>query len=232
MDNLKGKKVFFIGDSIMAADGVVLNKELYPYMRYNLDKQGVTGRAYPTLLKEKLGIEILKNIAVGGSTVEHQKVRVMENDVALADIFVIALGVNDFSSSVPMGKIPEKYKDEHDETFIGRYCSILDYLYKNNPSAKIVLMTPLQKDTLTHNVSYISKKDSYSVNDEGLRLIDYRNAILEIGAFYSCVVCDMYAESGLNKYNIPLYTYEGTHPTNEGYEFVIKPLIEAMRKLY
>lgn len=103
MDGLRGKKVFFIGDSIMAQDGKAYD---YDDIMYNTEIQGTACKGYPTLLKERLGIEIYRNTAVGGHTVKMQREIVMNEDVAKADVFVIAVGVNDFTLDTPIGKLP------------------------------------------------------------------------------------------------------------------------------
>ncbi len=227
MDGLRGKKVFFIGDSIMAQDGKVY---AYDDIMYNTEYRGTMCKGYPTLLKERLGIEIYKNTAIGGHTVKLQREIVTNEDVSEADVFVIAVGVNDFTWDTPIGKLPDSKDTEYKETFTGEFVRLLDDIYSRNPTAKTVLMTPLQKDTTKRYGNY-RKNDMFFVNSAGHRLRDYAEAIVKIGKEYSCVVADMYGESGFNRFNLPLFTFEGTHPTNAGYEYVLPVLIDALNRI-
>ena len=228
MQELKGKKVFFVGDSIAAQDGKPYD---YTNISYNHDKLGEMCKAYPTLLKEKLSIEIVKNIAVGGHGIEDQKKIILHEDLSKADITIVAVGVNDFSRGTRIGNLPSTDANGYEDTFIGHYCELLDYVYKQNPYMKVILMTPMHKDT-RHRKGDVPKHDISSINESGLRLKDYVDAVKKVGEFYACPVADMYAQSGLNRFNIPLFTFEGTHPTNEGYEYVIKVLLHEMEKLF
>lgn len=226
MNSLNNKNVFFIGDSIMAQDKKAFD---YPDISYNHEKMGQICKAYPTLLEEQLGIRTVKNIAVGGHGIKAQKDILLKENLKATDIAVIGVGVNDFSGSVEIGELPETDNYEYKDTFIGHYCEMMDYIYKQNPRIKAVLMTPLHKDTRHRNVN---RHDISSVNERGYRICDYADAIKRIGAFYACPVADMYSKSGLNRFNLPLFTFEGTHPTNEGYEYVIKVLTDALNELY
>lgn len=228
MNHLKGKKIFFIGDSIMAQDG---HEYDYQNILYNHDKLGEICRGYPTLIEEQTGMETVKNTAVGGHGINDQKSIVVNEDLSCVDITVIAVGINDFSRGTIIGDMPDTNTVTYDDTFIGAFCELMDYIYKQNPLMKVVLMTPMHKDT-THRKGDVPKHDISSVNKSGCKIFDYVEAIRKIGAFYSCPVADMYSESGFNRFNLPLLTFEGTHPTNEGYEYIIKVLIDTLNKLY
>lgn len=221
-----GKRVYTFGDSIMAQD----QKPFEPANpEYNQDKVGMICRGYQTLLKERLGIDVVQDFAVGGQGVRDQMKIALEQDFRDIDIVLISVGVNNFSAGTPIGSIPATKEETHDDTFIGDYCTMMDHIYRSNPKVKIILMTPLHRDT-TH------RKGNTPINDiqtriHGNVLADYADAIKEIGSFYACPVVDMYRESGLNRFNLPLFTFEGVHPTNEGYEFIIQPLIHAFEKI-
>ncbi len=153
----------------------------------------------------------------------------MRQDFQGIDITVISVGVNDFSNGKRLGKLPISTATTHAHSFIGDYCTALDYIYRSNPQMKVLLMTPLHRNTL-----HRAGKGPVNTIDSvvgGNVLKDFADAIKAIGSFYGCPVADMYAESGLNRFNLPKITFEGVHPTNEGYRFIAAPLIEAMKKL-
>lgn len=225
---LKGRRAWYFGDSIMAQD-----QKLYTYAAdYNRGQLGQQCRGYPTLLREMLGIYNAGNFAAGGATVAQQLQTVRALDFSAPDrpdIVVIAVGCNDFSQGTPLGSLPLSTKREHDDSFIGSYCALLDHIFTGHPGIKAVLMTPLHRCTL-------HRSGPVPVNgiDQGMPgppLQAYADAIREIGAFYACPVADLYRESGLNRLNLPLFTFEGVHPTNDGYRFAIGPLLEALQKL-
>lgn len=225
---LNGRKIIYAGDSIMAQDG---KKYEYPSAKYNLDCIENICCGYPSLLEERLGVVNLENISVGGHGIRQQKEIILNTDFSKADIVVISLGCNDFSSSVPIGQIPETHILDYDDTFIGNYCTALDSVYKKNPKIKVVLMTPLHRDTFGR-VNPGPVNDISTTNQCGNTLYDYALAIKKIGAFYSANVADMYADSGINRFNMQFFTFDGVHPNDEGYRFITPVLIDCLKKLF
>lgn len=218
------KRVLFFGDSIMAQD-----KKPYEYAaEYNKDALGKICKGWPSILEESFNIET-ENFAIGGHKIIDQKDIILSQDLSNADYIVIAVGVNDFSQGTPIGVIPDSQEKCHDETFIGRYCSALDYIFTQNPLVKVVLMTPLHRCTLNRtSPGPVNTIDSL-VNGNTLK--DYADAIIQIGRFYACPVIDMYSVSGINRFNLELLTFEGVHPTDDGYKFSAWPIIDVFKKL-
>lgn len=222
---LTGKTVWYFGDSIMAQDG-----KSYAYQaEQNKRELGKICRGYPTILRETFSIGADRNFAVGGQGVSAQRKIIEAQDFAGVDAVVIAMGVNDFSAGLPVGALPDSRDEVHDATFIGEYCAALDHIFKSNPRIKVVLMTPLHRNTLMRTSP--GPQNTIDTRINGHTLKDYADAVKMIGAFYACPVADLYAESGLNRFNLHLYTFEGVHPTDEGYERIAPVLIEAMKKL-
>jgi len=184
---------------------------------------------YPSLLEKHLGVIIKGNFAVGGQGIFEQKEIILQQEFKGIDLVILSVGVNDFSSGKPIGIIPPSTETEHDNTFIGAYCTALDHIFQCNPKIKAVLMTPLHRNTL-HRTGNVPKS-AIDTKINGNVLEDFSNAIIEIGRFYSCPVADMYANSGLNRFNLKDFTFEGVHPTNEGYEFIIGSLFDALQKV-
>ena len=223
----KSIKTIYFGDSIMASD----SKPYHYDNDNNQPDKNKLSRGYPTLLNEKLGLVNIGNFAVGGQTIKQQLEIILTKDLKDAELCIISVGINDFSLSTKIGSLPKSTNTEFDEnTFYGAYCKALHHIFTSNPFIKVVLMTPLHRDTLKRKPpARISGIDTV-VN--GNRIIDFVNAIRNIGEFFSCPVADMYANCGLNRYNLPKFTFEGVHPTNKGYEFITPTLINTVKSIF
>lgn len=223
---------FTFGDSLMAQDGNVF---AYDNPQYNVSEIGSMCVGWQTLLHNKFGVTIT-NYAVGGQGIAAQKPIIKSKTYTNVDFVIISVGVNDYSNSVALGHLPASRNATFTSgLFIDDLCDSIEYILNQNPKIKILLFTPCQRDTTWRNGGIAdfsqSATDIYTPNGSGLYLKDYAQAIKDIGAMYSCVICDMYADSGLNYLTLPEYTFEGVHPTNEGYEFTSHVLYEAFNKL-
>lgn len=219
-------KIYCFGDSIMAMEGRVYDAP------GNYNHQEVVGqvcKGYPSMLKKHLGLDVAANYAVGGQGIHQQMEIILQQDFSDVDLVIIAVGVNDFSQGKAIGKIPDSQETEHDSTFIGEYCTALDHIFRGNPFVKVLLMTPLHRYTLHRQDN--GPKNTIDTRVKGNVLDDYAQAIRDLGKFYSCPVADMYAESGLNRFNLKRFTLEGVHPTNEGYEFISAPMIQKVKEM-
>lgn len=96
----------------------------------------------------------------------------------------------------------------------GAYRDSIEYILKKNPSLRICLWTPLQRDNSNYDVNYI--------NSAGHKLVDYCDAILQIGAMYGIPVLDLYRTSGITKLTLSKYTVDGLHLNGVGYDFVTR----------
>lgn len=223
---MKSIKTIYFGDSIMASDG----KPYHYDNENNHDDYQKIARGYPTLLNEQLGLFNIGNYAVGGQTIRQQLDIILKQDLKEADFCLIAVGINDFSLGTKIGTLPKSTDTEFDvDTFYGAYCKALDHIFKSNPNIKVMLMTPLHRDTLRRKPP--ARQSGIDTVINGNTVLDYSNAIKRIGEFFSCPVVDMYAKCGLNRYNLPLYTFEGVHPTNAGYEFIFPVLKNAVKSI-
>ena len=136
------------------------------------------GNTWQPFLSSVLGINIIKNAGVGGTTVADyaglvDKTLYMASDSRINTIpsdtqmLIFMGGSNDWSQSIPIGTISDSTKD----TFYGAYQMVLDKVYARVPNARILLM--LQP----------FRKDMYS-NANGNVLQDYRDATEKIAKKY------------------------------------------------
>ena len=211
------KTYISIGDSISWQD-----KQKYP------DSKEIA-KGYQSLLDEKIDFKNMTNYAIVGATMAKSskypnKASIMDSflneNYTNSDIITIFAGTNDFKLNVPIGKIGNKKYD--DSTFYGSYEKFLDHILKQNKSVKIYLFTPLQRDNSGYDIN--------KINLAGAKLIDYVNAVKEIGRLYDLPVLDLYATSGMDSSNLKHYTRDGLHPNQDGYELITKPILEFIEK--
>ena len=176
---------------------------------------------YQKNLLETLKFSKIDNKGINGQTMAHQNKNISTWDLGKNidykdyDLATIFIGTNDFRYHKPLGKIESINSDNFDDkTFIGAYQLLLNRINSSNPHAKIVLITPIQRN-----------KDGFDIhhfNEENNQLIDYVNAIKKLAHLYSLPVIDLYAESGITSDNIKFYTKDGLHPNEEGYKILSK----------
>lgn len=126
-----------------------------------------------------------------------------------ADLVCVFGGTNDFGrGDAPMGK----FGDTENDTFYGALYALSLALINKYPTARIVFFTPLHRD---HKVEI-------AVRDDGeWTLEDYVNAVRKNAAYFAFPVLDLHVMSGFQP-QVPiikeLYTADGLHPNDAGYE--------------
>lgn len=122
------------------------------------------------------------------------------------DCVTIFAGVNDYRLDKPIGV----WGTDDINTYYGAYKSLIEHILTHNPTCRINLWTPLQRD-----------KDGYDtirLNDVGHRLVDYVDAVKVIGREYALPVLDLYAESGFNILTLDTFTNDRLHPNDAGHQ--------------
>lgn len=125
----------------------------------------------------------------------------------------IFFGTNDFTANVPLGE----NNDFSDATFKGSMNYIIKVFQEKYPHIQLNFITPIYRTVIPDN--RVIDCDSYE-NLLGLKLVDYVEAIKEVGNIYNVPVLDLYHTSGINKYTAEYYLADGTHPTDEGYKII------------
>ena len=173
---------------------------------------------YPALLEKNLNLKKCNNYGITGSTIANRNENSMCNRISGmengAKIISVLGGTNDKTNNVPLGDITSV----DDNVFYGALKSIVTQLiskYGSNYTTYnvfIFLITP------THS------SISDNTNNLGLTLNDYREAIINVGAFYGIPVLDLYALSRLSQ-NTVGYTYDGVHWKQDFVNYLIEPII-------
>ena len=215
---LKGKKIAFLGDSITEGCGT-----------------SAVDKTFWSLIAQRTGAECY-GYGIGGTRIAPQK-QLAEGEVDRyyatrvddmipdADVVVVFGGTNDFGhGDAPFGKLSSM--DER--TFCGAYHHLCRKLIARYPEAQLVIMTPTHRDS----------EDKDTDNEWGVRLSTnlrgYVDAIVEIGAFYSIPVLDLYRVSGIQP-RVPelkaLYMPDGLHPNDAGHVRIAEKLIGFLNTL-
>lgn len=171
---------------------------------------------YSRLVADNLSLYSYSNMGVNGATFcKNSLNRHCMTDTILsyntkADIISVMLGVNDYSVSLPLGKMGDKTNS----TIYGSLYLIAEHLTTTQEDAFIFFMTPYKcKNHKTNN--------GYNYNLE-----DVANAIKEVASEYNIPVLDMFNEG---KFELEMYnaTSDGLHPSPEFIAEYTAPQIEA-----
>jgi lysophospholipase L1-like esterase len=139
-------------------------------------------------------------------------------DPSLECVTVFA-GVNDYRLHKPIGQLG----NQDIYTFYGAYATTVERVLMANPACRLSLWTPLHRD-----------KDGFDIdmlNEVGHRLGDYAEAVRQIGQRYALPVLDLYAESGINRLTLPLFTNDGLHPNAAGHKRIAAMAVPFLERI-
>lgn len=182
---------------------------------------------YQQILKNRLGFKSIDNMGINGQTMAYQNKKQStynlgkDIDFKKYDLVTIFIGTNDFRYEKKLGHIKDIGCNDLDEkTFCGSYQLLIEYILLSNPNIDLVLVTPIQRT-----------KDGYDgqfTNKAGYKLVDYINSIKLLGEKYSLPVLDLYNISEIKEENIDIYTRDGLHPNDKGYEIIAKKIYKFL----
>lgn len=119
-----------------------------------------------------------------------------------ADVYSIFLGTNDWWGGKPLGTLRDYRNNAGNATVYGAFRTIIDKLRRLNPSAPIILITPMQRVDFVYINHY--KNNAYGSYREknGQRLKQFADAIREIAKQEHLPVVDLYHKSGMKHANL------------------------------
>lgn len=135
------------------------------------------------------------------------------------DIYTIMLGINGYTHVYEaMGDFQTDYIGRTGwNTLFGAWREAIEYIYQKNPNAIVLLCTEhLFSDAAANQTNYNKYK---AVND----------ATIQVAKYEQLPVIDCFYESGINRHNISLCLYDGTHPSQEGYNRITALFTAAVR---
>lgn len=206
-DFFKGKKMNCLGDSITYG--------------YTPSSGTQMSRPYPTVVKELLGLETVRNYGISGSTLavggdEPMVTRYSDMDDD-ADIICVFGGTNDWGKADTSKQRALGTIDSTDNTSIyGALNELCSGLITKYPKATIFLITPLRRanDTTVNTQNYVLK--------------DIADAIKEVGAKFSIPVLDLFSCGNFYPTNSTQNTQlsgDGLHPNQWYHENILAPKI-------
>ena len=142
-----------------------------------------------------------------------------------ADVVVVFGGTNDFGhGNAALGTLADRTND----TFYGAYYCLLKQLIGRYPNARIVVMTPLHRES----------EDEAVYNELGVRrcgpLSVYVQAIREVAEFFGVPVADLFRDCAIQP-RIPAlkekYAPDGLHPNDDGHVLIAKCLLNVLERL-
>ena len=109
-----------------------------------------------------------------------------------ADVYSVFLGTNDWWQSRPVGKIEDYQHNSGNTTAYGSFRIIMNKIRQLSPEAKIVLITPMQRNDFVYiadanNNAFGSYKKK---NEQSLE--EFANAVIAIGQYEHVPVVDLY----------------------------------------
>ena len=168
------------------------------YLNDHLNETGNrVSKGYLTRVTEKLpGLHYINQGHNGWTTVGIAR-EIEKLGLVKADLYSVFLGTNDWWSALPAGTINDYQQDTGIGTTAGAYRKILNKLRSLNPTAKIVLITPMQRGDFVYignpkNNAYGSYKDK-----SGQSLEDFVTLIIAIGKLEKLAVVDLYHNKAL-----------------------------------
>ncbi|EPN6629559.1 SGNH/GDSL hydrolase family protein, partial [Raoultella ornithinolytica] len=200
----QGKGVGFLGDSITN-----------------------TGNYIAPLLS-RTGMRQIANYGVPGQGVRTMADSLNATTVDAMDFISILGGTNDYGGNRRLGTIADARADYDDATVKSFYYDVfyvLNKIYTLKPSVRVMFSTPMKRGAFESQPVYPA------ANSAGFTLPQYVQAIREVCALFSVPVCDLFAESGINLYNLSLYTGDNLHPNAAGGELIARRMASVVNML-
>lgn len=168
------------------------------YLNNHLDETGNrVSRGYLTRVKDQLPYINYINQGHNGWTAKGIATNIEKLGLVPADIYTVFLGTNDWWSGLPLGTLKNYKEDTGEGTTNGAYRKIINKIRSLNGSARIVLITPMQRNDFVYiadanNNAYGSYREKNKQNLE-----QFAQAVLAIGKYEHIPVVDLYHNKNL-----------------------------------
>jgi len=176
------------------------------YLNEHADEAGnLITKGYMTRVTEKMPNIHYVNSGYNGWTSGGIADKIVSLKLEKADIYSVFLGTNDWWQGRPIGTLDDYKNGTGSGSLFGAYRIILDTLKALNGSARIILITPMQRGDFVYlldmkNNAYGSYRDK-----NGQSLSQFADAIVSLGEYEKLEVVDLYHESGMNLENMVKY---------------------------
>ena len=208
-NKFKGKKALWLGDSISQ-----------------------TGNpTYPARVCGELGMSLVNKASSGGNSERMRNILqgldgYTAPDLSGIDVVFMMIGhncdsaaeglVDGVSVASAISDIPTDGTAYGDfpKTYHGNVASCVEYIWARNSAIQIYFLTPIQGAT----VRYLKTTPKA------------RDALVELGRFYSIPVIDVYSSCGICRKNIEAYTSDNVHPNEAGLVKITDCILRDLRR--
>ena len=183
------------------------------------------------------------NKGYNGWTVMKIAAEIESLSIPKADVYTIFLGTNDWWHGNPLGHFEDYKNNTGANTGYGAFRVIINKIRSLNASAKIVLITPLQRADFVYIANYRNNAfGSYKTKD-GQTLEQFADAVKSIGKYEHISVLDLYhqkelsithlvkfkrlkdpATSQYRNYEYPAYTSIPFNPDTDAYPYPMEAI--------
>jgi lysophospholipase L1-like esterase len=163
-------------------------------------------KGYMTRVKEKLPHISYINQGHNGWTSGGIAENIEKLGLTKADVYSVFLSTNDWWHDRPLGAFTDYQSNTGNNTVYGSYRIIINKLRTLNPTAKIILITPMQRGDFVYIANPKNNAwGSYKNNKSGHSLKEFAKAINTIAKFERFDVVDLYNKSGITQKNMVKY---------------------------
>lgn len=169
---------------------------------YLNDHQNETGnrvtKGYMTRVVEKLPYIHYVNQGHNGWTAVRIAQDIEKLGLVKADVYSVFLGTNDWWQGRPLGRLKDYQDNKGNSTVYGAFRLIINKLRSLNPSAPIILITPMQRVDFVYINSFKNNAFGSYKPKNGQQLEAFAMAVDSIGRLENLPVVDLYHMKGLS----------------------------------
>lgn len=122
-----------------------------------------------------------------------------------ADVYSVFLGTNDWWQGRAIGTLDDYKNNTGSSTLLGAYRIILDKLKSLNGTARIVLITPMQRGDFVYLLDMKNNAYGSYKHKDGQSLSQFADAIVLLAEYEKLEVIDLYNTSGMTHENMVKY---------------------------
>jgi lysophospholipase L1-like esterase len=119
-----------------------------------------------------------------------------------SDVYTVFLGTNDWWSGLTLGSLNDYINNTGLKTTYGAYRIIINKIRDLNPAAKIILITPMQRSDFVYIADANNNAFGCYKPKNGQELLQFADAVKEIGRYEHITVIDLYYQSGMTLKNV------------------------------
>jgi lysophospholipase L1-like esterase len=118
------------------------------------------------------------------------------------DVYSVFLGTNDWWQGLPLGSLSDYIQNTGVKTTYGAYRIIINKIRRLNPTARIILITPMQRSDFVYIADANNNAYGCYKPKNGQELSQFADAVKEIGRHEQFTVIDLYYHSGITVKNV------------------------------